>query len=149
MESGTPSRDTGWAMSQENVEIVVGMFEAVNSRDWAAALDVHAENMTLALHGEVEHLSGGNEISGKQAVGEWFGDWYRQFGSDYRSEIEESRDLGDRVFLVATDRGRGRASGAPITGQLSYIYTVLDGKIVRCDVYTNRNEALEAAGLSE
>jgi ketosteroid isomerase-like protein len=136
-------------MSEENVEIVVGVWEAVNSRDFAAALDAHAEDVTLGFHGELRHLSGGDEISGKKAVREWFGDWYRQFGRDYRSEIEESRDWGDRVFVVATDYGRGRASGAPITGRIGYVYTVRGGKIVRCDIYPSRETALEAAGLRE
>ena len=133
-------------MSQENVEIVVGVFEATNSRDFVAALDAHAEDVTLAVHGEFQHLGG---ASGKKAYGQWFGDWYRQFGDDYRSEIEESRDWGDRVLIVATDHGQGRASGAPITERLGYIFTVGGGKIVRCDVFPSRAEALEAAGLAE
>jgi ketosteroid isomerase-like protein len=33
MESGTPGRDTPWAMSQENVEIVRSLFEAFNRGD--------------------------------------------------------------------------------------------------------------------
>jgi ketosteroid isomerase-like protein len=137
-------------MSEENVEVVVGVFEAVNSRDFAAALDAHAEEVALAFHGELRHL-GGEEISGKKAVGEWFGDWYRQFGRDYRSEIEESRDLCDRVVVIATDYGRGRTSGAPIMGQIGYVYTVRGGKIVRCDVYPSREEALDpgAGGVGD
>jgi ketosteroid isomerase-like protein len=133
-------------MSQESVEMVVRVFEAMNSRDFAAALDAHAEDVTLAVHGKFQHLGG---ASGKNAFAQWFGDWYRQFGGDYRSEIEESRDWGDRVLVVATDYGRGRTSGAPITERVAYVFTVDGGKIVRCDIYPSRAEALEAAGLSE
>ena len=135
-------------MSQRNVEVVVGTFEAVNSRDFGAAVDAFAEDVTLVLHGEYRHL-GGEGVSGKENVGAWFADWFSQFESDYRFEVEESRDLGDRVLVVATHHGRGRASGVPATTRVAYVFTVLDGKIVRDDIYPSREEALEAAGLSE
>ncbi len=40
MESGTPRRDTAWAVSEENVEIVHRVFEAFNARDRTAALSM-------------------------------------------------------------------------------------------------------------
>ena len=130
------------------MEIIVGVFEAANSGDFAAALDAHAEDVTLAFHGELRHMAG-DEISGKNPVAEWWGDYYRQFGRGYRCEIDESRDLGDRVLIAGTDYGQGRTSGAPITREFGYVFTVGNGEIVRCDVYPSRAEALEAAGLSE
>ena len=135
-------------MSQENVEFIVGVFEASNSGDFAAALDAHAEDATLAFHGELRHIAG-DDISGKNAVGEWWGDFYRQFGWGYRCEIDESHDLGDRVLIVGTDYGQGRTSGTPITREFGYIFTIANGRIVRCDVYPSRAETLEAAGLRE
>jgi ketosteroid isomerase-like protein len=135
-------------MSQENVEIVVGTFENTNARDFAAVMDAYAEDVVLAVHGVVQGLGGGG-ATGKQAVGEWFGDWFRTFDRDYRFEIEESRDMGDRVLIVATHHGRGRGSGVPVTLRAAWIYTVRDGKVSRCDVYRSPGEALEAAGLSD
>jgi ketosteroid isomerase-like protein len=88
-------------------------------------------------------------VTGKEAVGEWFGDWFRQFAPDYRFEVEETRDLGDRVFLVATHHGRGRVSGAPVSDSTAYLYTVRGGKVSRVEAWDDREEALEAAGLSE
>jgi ketosteroid isomerase-like protein len=136
-------------MSEQGVEVVVGLFEAVNSRDFAAAMDAYADDAVLALHGDLRGLSGAEVVSGKKAVGDWFADWFRQFASDYRFEIDETRDWGDRVFLIATHHGRGRASGAPISMRTAYIYELRDGKIVRCDCYASRGEALGAAGVSE
>jgi ketosteroid isomerase-like protein len=135
-------------MSQENVEVVVGLFENTNARDFPAAMDAYAEDVVLALHGELRFV-GGEGAVGKEAVGEWFGDWFRTFDRDYRFEIEETRDWGDQVLVVATHHGRGRASGAPMTRRAAWIYTVRSGKIVRCDAYSEPEEALEAAGLSE
>jgi ketosteroid isomerase-like protein len=135
-------------MSQENVEIVVGQFEAVNARDFPAVMDAYADDVTLVLHADLRG-GGGTGATGKHAVGEWFGDWFSTFDRDYRFEIAETRDLGDRVFVVATHHGRGRASGVPVTQQTAYVYTVCEGKVCRVEVWVDRAEALEAAGLRE
>ena len=100
-------------MSRENVEVVIGIFEAVNARDFAAGIEPYVEDATLAIHGDVGPLA--TTVTGKGAVGEWFGDWFRQFEGDYRLEINEARDCGDRVFLVATHHGQGRVSGVPVS----------------------------------
>jgi ketosteroid isomerase-like protein len=136
-------------MSQENVEIVVGIFEAVNARDFEAVMDAYADDITLALHGESRALAGSGGAVGKKAVGEWFGDWFSTFDSDYRFEIGEAQDWGDRVFLVATHHARGRASGAPVSYRAAWVYTLRDGKIVACDAYPDEAAALEAAGAAE
>jgi ketosteroid isomerase-like protein len=135
-------------MSRENVEIVIRLFEAVNSRDFPAAMDAYADDVALVLHHDLRG-GGGSGAVGKEAVGEWFGDWFRQFASDYRFDIEEARDLGDRVFLVATHHGRGRTSGVPVEQETTYLYTVRYGKVSRVEVWRNRGTALEAIGLSE
>jgi len=134
-------------MSEENVEIVIGQFESVNSRDFAAAMDAYAENVTLTLHGALATVIGGRAFAGKEAVGRWFGEWFRHFGPGYRFEIQETRDLGDRVFLHATHHGQGRHSGAPVEGENAYLYTVRNGKIAGVEIWDERDQALEAAGL--
>jgi ketosteroid isomerase-like protein len=136
-------------MSRENVEIVVGQFEGVNRREFAAVMDAYSDDVTLVLRGDHARVTGADVVTGKEAVGEWFGDWFRQFAPDYRFEVEETRDLGDRVFLVATHHGRGRVSGAPVSDSTAYLYTVRGGKVSRVEAWDDREEALEAAGLSE
>ena len=133
-------------MSQENVEIVVGYFEAV---DLAAAIDALAEDVTFVFHGETRHLAGAEIVSGKRAAVAWLADWFSRFDPDYRFEIEESLDWDDRVLVVTTNRGKGRVSGVPISQQTAQLMTVRDGKIVRQDFFASRAEALEAAGLKE
>jgi ketosteroid isomerase-like protein len=131
-----------------NSEVVVGQFEAVNARDFAAAMDAYAEDVELLVHDQLGELSGGT-ATGKEAVGEWFGDWFRQFAPDYRFEIEEVRESGDIVFLVARHHGRGRTSGAPVASRTAYVYTLRAGKIRHVEMFSDRDRALEAAGLSE
>jgi ketosteroid isomerase-like protein len=135
-------------MSQGDVDVVVGQFEGVNARDFKAVMDAYADDVTLVLHAELR-AGGGKGATGKKAVGEWFGEWFRTFASDYRFEIEESRDCGDRVFIVATHHGRGRASGVPVTQRTAYVYTVRQGRVSRVEAWVDREAALEAAGLRE
>jgi ketosteroid isomerase-like protein len=136
-------------MSEENVEIVSRVFELVNARDFEAVVDAQADDVVLTLHGGFRALAGGGHAVGKKAVVEWFGDWFRTFDPAYSFEIEEVRDLGDRVLVVATHHARGRVSGAPINSRGAWVWTVRGRKIVRIDAFGSREDALEAAGLSE
>ena len=132
-------------MSKENVEIAVGYFEATNLAEAIGAL---AEDVTLVFHGESRRLAGAETVSGKKAAIEWLADWFSRFDPDYRMEVEESRDWGDRVLVVTNHRAKGRASGVPISEQTTQVMTVRNGKIIRQDFFASRDEALEAAGPS-
>jgi ketosteroid isomerase-like protein len=60
---------------------------------------------------------------------------------------EEVLDAGERVIVVFRFRGTGRESGFPVDEQLAHVWTIRDGKAVRMDVHSGRDEALRAAGL--
>jgi ketosteroid isomerase-like protein len=107
----------------------------------------YAEDVELAVDREA-FLEGGT-FKGRRAVGQWFADWFTTFEPGYRFEIEEARDLGDVVLLIATHHGRGRISGAEVHGQTGYLYTVRGGKIVRVELHRSGAQALEAAGIRE
>jgi hypothetical protein len=83
-------------------------------------------------------------------VGEWFGDWFRQFADDYHFEIREARDLGGGAVLLDVEHGgSGRASGVAVGKESGYLYRVLDGKIVRVHMFATPESAREAAALPE
>ena len=77
-------------------------------------------------------------------VGEWVVAW-----DDWSEEIEEIRDLGSQVLVIAIQRGRGKGSGVEVTNRYALLYELTGDKISRMTGYGNPNEALEAAGLSE
>ena len=134
-------------MSKENVDVVLDQFAATNERDFPRAMSHYAEDVELVVHPDAFLQSG--TFTGRDAVGEWFGDWFRTFEPGYHFEIEEARDLGEVVFLNASHRGHGRTSGAEVHGQTGYLYTVRDGKIARVELYANPAAALQATGLSD
>lgn len=134
-------------MSQENVDILRDHYAAANERDFPRAMSYYAEDVVLVARPDAFLESG--TFSGREAVGRWFGNWFATFEPGYHFEIEEARDLGDAVLLVASHRGRGRTSGAEVHGRNGYLYTFRDGKIIRVELYPGRAEALDAVGLTE
>jgi ketosteroid isomerase-like protein len=134
-------------MSQQDIEVVVDQFAGVNERDFARVMDHYAEDVVLFVPPDA-FLNPGT-FEGREAVGEWFGDWFRNFELDYRFEIEEVRDLGEFVYVDARHHGRGRSSGAEVQDRNGYLYTVRAGKVVRVEIYDSPADALEAAGLPE
>ena len=69
----------------------------------------------------------------------------------FATKPERFIDVGDdRVLVLVSFEGRGRASGAPTTGLSGgQLFTLREGKVVRLALYSTHAEALEAAGLSE
>lgn len=133
-------------MSQENVEVIRDQFEAVNERDWERAMSHYAEDVELVVSPEALLESG--SFAGREAVGEWFGNWFRTFEPGYHFDSLELHDLGDRVLLIASHHGRGRSSGVAVGGETGYVYTLREGKIVRCQIRTPE-DARRAAGVEE
>jgi ketosteroid isomerase-like protein len=135
-------------VSQDPVDLVREQFAATNARDFQRAMEIYADDVVLVVS-ESWGLGSGT-YEGKEAVGEWFGDWFRQFAHDYHFDIKEARGLGAGVvFLVAEHGGTGRTSGAPIGAESGYLYRVAEGKIDRVALFPSPAEASEAASLPE
>ncbi len=131
------------------MEVVRDQFAAVNARDFQRAMDLYTDDVVLFVPNEEGVVNPGT-YEGRDAVGEWFGDWFRTFAADYRFEIQEAREL-DRglIFLFATHGGRGRLSGAEVHGENAYLYRVCDGRISHVGFFATREDALAAAALPE
>lgn len=128
--------------------MVRDQFAATNERDFDRAMDIYADDVVLVV-GPGWGITAGT-YEGKAVVGEWFGDWFRQFADDYRFEITEARDLGGGgVLLIAAHGGHGRASGVAVARESGYIYRVVGGKIVRVQMFRTPEEAHEAASRPE
>jgi ketosteroid isomerase-like protein len=135
-------------VSQGPVDVVREQFAATNARDFDGAMDMYADDVVLFV-GEGWGITSGT-YEGKATVGEWFGDWFRQFAPGYHFEITEARDLGGGVvYLAAKHGGAGRTSGVEVGSESGYVYRVADGKIDRVGLFATPADALEAASLPE
>ena len=128
-------------MSQENVEIVRRGFEASVRGDLdevLASLDpdvVYKPAQEAAVRGR-------NAV--RASLERWEAEW-----DEVQMTSEEIIDAGDHVVQAILFWGRGRGSGIEVEGRFFQVYTLRDGKAVRWEEFSDRSEALEAAGLSE
>jgi ketosteroid isomerase-like protein len=76
-----------------------------------------------------------------EAVRRWTGAF-----ADFAFEVEELIDAGDSVVMVLRQVGRGKGSEASVEMKMAWLYTVQDGRIVRVNMFADREEALAAAG---
>ena len=136
-------------MSESSLDVIREQYAATNRRDFSHVMGLYADDVVLRVP-RLEGLQNPGSYEGKEAVGEWFGDWFRTFAHDYRFEIQEIRELhGGLIFMVATHGGSGRLSGAEVHSQNAYLYRLRDGKIAEVGFFGTPDEALEAASLPE
>ena len=136
-------------MSEENVEIVRRIYDAVARHDTAtviAAYDPEVEwDTSRSPWGSI---MGGRLYRAHEGLRRFYREWYEAWGN-YDEVLEELIDAGEQVIVGATGRGRGRASGAEVEWSQYGVWTIRDGKVIRVVWFPTRAEALEAAGLSE
>ena len=68
---------------------------------------------------------------------------------DFSIDVDEIFDRGEEVVVFLRFRGRGRGSDAEIEAPMAHVWTIRDGKAIRLRQFLNREQALEAVGLSE
>jgi ketosteroid isomerase-like protein len=132
-------------MSQENVEIYRRAVDATNRRDLDALLDDF--DPEVEWHSALVGL-GAEVYRGEAGVRELFRDADENF-TGMVVEFAEVRDLGDRILALGRLRVRGHESGAEAEAPFNQLVDFKNGKIVRLRSFLDRQEALQAAGLSE
>jgi ketosteroid isomerase-like protein len=127
------------------VEIVKTKIDAYNREDWDAFL--------------YKDLAPGFELDFSRALGPWRGvfgpDQARQVMREMREtwesallEPHEFIEAGDLVVVPWALHGRGR-DGIELVARFTFVFTIRNGAIERITLYQEREEALEAVGLSE
>jgi ketosteroid isomerase-like protein len=134
-------------MSQENVEIVRRGWEAFIRRDLDALLalcDPAVEWDTTNFEGWPEDGVYRGQAAVRRFMEDWLGSWDR-----YEAGVEEYLDDGrDSVVVLCWQQGFGPGSDAPVHMDFAQICTVTDGLVCRIAAWSDREEALEAAGLT-
>jgi ketosteroid isomerase-like protein len=63
---------------------------------------------------------------------------------EQRAEPEEILEEGDRVLVVARTKIRGAASGLEIEATTFHVWTVVDERAVRFEIFSDRDQAVAA-----
>ena len=132
-------------MPQENVEWLRSAIEAFNRRegtkfDRLLATDAEIVPVRAAVEGTTYR---GNAAGSQYCVA------VDDTWESLRWEVDEIRGVSESAVAVGHIRGEGRETGATIDTSGGWVAQFRNGLITSFRTYTNRDEALEAAGLSE
>ncbi len=73
----------------------------------------------------------------------------RETWSEWRFEPDRFIDAGDQVVVFARLLGRGGSSRVPFELETTHVWTLRAGRAISIQVYRERSQALEAAGIEE
>jgi ketosteroid isomerase-like protein len=133
-------------MADENVETVRRVIEAWDRGDYATSLrSIDADVELIAAYGTAD-LDG--TYRGHAGLAEMLRAFWAEFDGP-RIEIQEAIAAGDNVVVGVRFYGRGKRSGVEIDAPAWHVWSLRDGKAVRWLLLRTKEEALEAAGLSE
>ena len=132
-------------MSEENVEIVRHAFEALEQGGVDAMLDFCSPDIEYRVRRD---LPDARTYHGHDEVRALAADWQRVF-EDFHLGPEDLIDAGNSVIGIMRISGRGATSGVEAGNPYATVCAVRDGKIWRISDFPTREEAFEAAGLSE
>jgi ketosteroid isomerase-like protein len=130
-------------MSQENVEIVRRAYEEVN-----ANLEAPDELFDPDYEFDAREVAPNiGIVRGIEAAGEALREYWETF-EDFHIELKEVLHADEEHVVTAVqDGGRVKGTDAEIWNRLFHAWTFRDGKVVRISSHTDKNRALEAAGL--
>jgi hypothetical protein len=131
-------------VSQQNVEIVRRAYEAFNRGDLDASVADLTPDSQYIASGAIPGAAG--VYRGPEGF-KRFISWLWDEFDDARVEVHELIEADDQVLASVTNRGRGKQSGAEASWSVWQLWTLRDGKLVRGEGFTSREEALAAARL--
>jgi ketosteroid isomerase-like protein len=138
-------------MSQENVESLHRIYELLNTR-FVALKGGDMDDLLAFFHPEVviEMVDAPDPETyhGHHGVRSWFNDALGPWAAVH-VEAEDIKESGQWTVALLHTSLRGEASGVELELSTAAFHQFRSGKIVRDRVYLDRDEALEAFGLSE
>jgi hypothetical protein len=154
---GAASGDTGRAMSEENVDLVLALqagpevdlarlfrddaLWAQFRTSFAGALTEDFECIALGYPGTDGEVAAG--IEGLRTLFlEWLVPW-----ESYRTEVEGTIDVDDRVVVLVRDFGRRAGEAHEVSLRSAAVWTVVGARVRRIEFCADRATALTAAGL--
>jgi ketosteroid isomerase-like protein len=84
---------------------------------------------------------------GRAGLKRWI-DSIREIWDEWRMEQERFIVAGEQVVVLVHIVARGELSGVELDRETAHIWSIADGRVTRCEVYFERSEALEEAGVS-
>jgi ketosteroid isomerase-like protein len=140
-------------MSRENVDLVHSSYEVLAElREEKPGILERAFRESFDAELEVRipeaYPEGAQVFRGPVGLKRWV-DSTREIWDEWRFEPEEFLDAGDQVVVLVRVVARGGSSGVSLDRKTAHVWTLRDGRVVRCEVYLDRSAAIEAVGVRE
>ena len=126
-----------------DVEIVRRSFEAWNEGDVPAIRRCYTEDAVI----ETPITEFGRTFEGDDPLGRWIREM-RETWAEVSWDVERIFEGDGVVVSFYRSVSTGRASGIEVVRDLTGVHHIRDGLIARDRVFLDRDEALEAAGVS-
>ncbi len=132
-------------MSQENVETVRRAYAGVRAR-----LEPPRELFDPEYELDARDVSPDfGVLRGFDAAQEAFLSYWETFEKFHVEDEEVIHADQAQVITRVRDGGRMKGSDAEVWNRFFHVWTFRDGKVLSLSIHTDKNRALEAAGLSE
>ena len=130
-------------MSQENVQLIRGIYEAFSKGDVPAVLEQLDESIEW---NEAENYiyADRNPYIGPQAVLEGV---FTRLGTEwegYTVTPEEFLDAGDRVVVLGTYSGIYKVTGREVRAQFAHVWGVKEGRVKSFQQYADTKQFADA-----
>jgi ketosteroid isomerase-like protein len=132
-------------MSEADIEALRAVYEAVSRRDWDAAFRDARLDFEL-IPPDQNPIVG--TYRGAEAIRAFFTELWAAF-EEVTVQPGEFLELDDRILVSLQMQLRPSDSDAKVEMQITHLWTMRDGKPARCEVFLRREQAFEAAGVSE
>jgi ketosteroid isomerase-like protein len=126
-------------VSQENVELALRSFEAVNRRDLDALLALMDDDVEVVTR--IAAVEGG--LRGHAGIRFWWENMFAAFPT-YEFEVVDVRDLGDVTLASLRALGHGAGSAVPFEDLLWHGSRWRRGRCVWWRAFASEAEALDA-----
>jgi ketosteroid isomerase-like protein len=131
-------------MSRENVETMRAAFEQLSRGNFSAAFEAVTDDFEFVTAPEMPDAG---TYRGQEAR-DWIGAYIASFDG-FTQEPTEIIDAGDKLLVAVIQHGRPRGSDLPVESRWWQVTTFRSGGVNRIEMFAERAQALEAAGLSE
>jgi ketosteroid isomerase-like protein len=129
---------------RETLETLRLAYEAISRGDWDAAFEAVEPDFEFVPPNRSPDSA---PVRGAQLAKAWLADQQQTVG-DLSVEVEELVEAEELIVALIRLRIRPHGADADLELRIAHLWTLRDGKLIRCEVFPEREKALEAAGLS-
>jgi uncharacterized protein len=132
-------------MGRAEIEMLRSAYEAVNRGDWDAAFRHAHSGFEWKTD---DRLPNAGTYRGRAEISRFFEDQREPF-DEVLAVPEDFFEQGNRVVVFVRMRSRPKGSTRFSESYIANLWTFRDGKAARCEAFAEREQALEAVGLTK